>query len=182
MEAQSVVLDLSNQFSAGYVARIGNVDKLVDQYGRPYRFIRRSAVPIGVVNHPQMAVKLYHMTRETEPLPANLVSNVEDFVIGEISSGNVDLKQGLGFAILSQGFLSINVWGRGNVLFTQTYTVEKAPPNLSAEPLAKTGVACTWEQRIMSFEYERWHEFLESKMQDGDKLRYLSTFLAGKLY
>ena len=115
-------------------------------------------------------------------LPPNLAANLEAFIRAEIDAGRVDPKQGVGFAILSQGFLSINIWGRGNVLFTQTYTVEDSFPELSPKPLKKTGVACTWEIRIMKHEYDRWQHYLETAMTLADKHAYLQNFLSGKLY
>lgn len=164
-----------------YLARLGNIDGLKDQHGKTYRFIRRSAKPVGLLTHPRIVLKLYHMLRETEPLPANLVTGLETFLTNEVDSGRVEPKQGIGFAILSQGFLSINVWGRGNVLFTQTYTVERNPPELSPEPLEKTGVACTWENKIMHHEYEAWHRYLRSPMSVVDKQAYLDDVISGDL-
>ncbi|MFH1439818.1 MAG: hypothetical protein ABIG89_04585 [Candidatus Woesearchaeota archaeon] len=160
---------------------IGSIDDLRDQYGKSYRFIQRESKPVGILYHDSMALKLYHMVRKTEPMPKNLVDGLEDFLISEIDNGHIHTEQGIGFAILSQGFLSVNLWGRGNVLFTQTYTVEANYPELSREPLEKTGVACTWEARIMSHEYEMWHKYLMSPMQSEDKIRYLQNFIAGDL-
>jgi len=182
MHAQPVVVDVPERLTATYLEKIGNIDDLRDQYGQTYRFIRRSVRAAGIVLHSAMAVKLYHMMRETEPLPSGLVSGLTDFVESEISTGRIEPKQRIGFAILSQGFLSLSVWGRGNVLFMQTYTVERNPPSLSPEPLAKTGIACTWEQKIIGYEHDLWNEYLQSSMKAPDKIRYLTTFLTGRLY
>ena len=164
-----------------YLNRIGNLDDLKDQYGLPYQFIRRSVKAVGVLLHDDLALKLYHMVRENVTLPQNLVEGLEDFLIAEIEAERISSKQGIGFAILSQGFLSINIWGRGNVLFTQTYTVEANPPHLSREPLEKTGVACTWEAKIMHHEYGLWHDYITSSVTLDDKRRYLQTFIDGNL-
>ncbi len=169
---------LSNQ-DLNYYA---NVDRLTDQYQKNYRYIRRSVEPAGFFVHDQLILKLYYMVRETEPLPQNLQDNLHSFIDSEVNGGKLDVKQGVGFAILSQGFLSINIWGRGNVLFTQTYTVENSFPELSQKTLEATGVACTWEARIMNHEYDRWHLYLETSMTTEDKKNYLQSFILGNLF
>jgi hypothetical protein len=158
------------------------VDNSKDQYGKTYKYIRRSAKPLKILYFNDTFIKIYHMLRETESLPPILVDGLESFLRKQISEKRIPLRQKVGFAILSQGFLSINMWGRGNVLFTNTYTVEKNADYLSPEPLSKTGVACTWEARIMRFEYEKWQEFLESEMDFESKKIYLTSFISGKLY
>lgn len=182
MEAKSIIVALPDTIDETYLQTHANIDQLPDQYQKTYQFIRRSAKPVGFVVHDQLILKLYHMERETEPLPQNLTETLDSFIYNEINQGRLEPKQGVGFAILSQGFLSINIWGRGNVLFTQTYTIEDSYPNLSAKPLAKTGVACTWEIRIMMHEYNLWHHYLETKMTSDDKKAYLQDFISGKLY
>jgi len=121
------------------------------------------------------------MERFGEELPKNLVDSLFQFISDEIDKGNIDPKQKIGFSILSQGFLSINIWGRGNVLFSQTYTVEGTEPNLSSKLLDRTGVACTWEAQIMGHEYRIWHEYLLTPQLSLDKKSYLGTFIQGDL-
>ena len=174
-------INLEISIPKGAIDTIGCIDNLEDQYGKTYQFIQRKSKPQSILYHNSIALKLYHMIRETEPLPENLVKNLDCFLISEINQGKIQTKQGMGFSILSQGFLSVNLWGRGNVLFTQTYTVEANHPELSREPLEKTGVSCTWESKIMNHEYELWHEYLKSPMQPEDKLRYLQNFIVGDL-
>jgi hypothetical protein len=158
------------------------VDRLSDQYQKTYQYICRSAKPVGFLVHENLVLKLYYMLRETEPLPQNLQDNLQSFILEEINQGRVDSKQGVGFAILSQGFLSINIWGRGNVLFTQTYTLEDSFTELSPKPLEKTGVACSWEIKIMNHAYALWHQYLETKMSIADKKTYLQSFITGNLF
>ncbi|MBN2141960.1 hypothetical protein JW711_01395 [Candidatus Woesearchaeota archaeon] len=177
----TIEIPLNEIFSADQLRAVCRIDDLKDQYGKTYQFIRRKSAPKGTIFHKDVALKVYHMLRETEPLPPNLTAGLESFLRSEIEKKSAIAKQGAGFAILSQGFLSINMWGRGNVLFTQTYTVEANPPNLTREPLEKTGVACTWEARIMGFEYELWHRYLTSPQGAHDKKKYLTEFIEGDL-
>ncbi|AFZ18736.1 hypothetical protein [Allocoleopsis franciscana] len=182
MDATTIILDLPPAITNDYLQNQANVDTLSDQYQKTYQYIRRSAKPIGFLVHEKLVLKLYHMLREAEPLPQHLQDNLQSFILDEINHGRVDAKQGVGFAILSQGFLSINIWGRGNVLFTQTYTVEGSFPELSPKPLEKTGVACTWEIKVMNHEYALWHHYLETKMSIADKRAYLQSFIRGNLF
>ncbi len=181
MTTETVFLKLPDSLNGRHLELIGNIDSLKDQYGNTYMFIRRSVKPIRVLFYRSIAIKIYHMIRETQPLPHHLVESLDSFIKNEIDRGNLEPRQGIGFAILSQGFLSINIWGRGNVLFTQTYTVENDPNKLTREPLEKTGVACTWEQKIMGHEYELWHKYLMSAMSIEDKKEYLEKFISGNL-
>jgi hypothetical protein len=166
-------IDLSNY---------ANIDNSKDQYSKTYQYIRRLSKPIGFFESKEIILKLYHMLRESEPLPQNLVDGLEEFIKNELQKGYIDTREKVGFAILSQGFLSINIWGRGNVLFTYTYTIEDTYPELSLKTLEKTGVACTWEIRIMRYEYDLWQSYLESDMKICDKKRYLRDFISGELF
>ena len=175
-------LDLPLTITDDYLETHANIDNLKDQYGKSYQYIRRSVKPGGFLVHEKLVLKLYHMLRETEPLPQNLQENLQDILYNEINQGRIDYKQGVGFAILSQGFLSVNIWGRGNVLFTQTYTIENSSPKLSQKLLEKTGVACTWEIKIMNHEYNLWHHYLETEMNLTHKKTYLESFITGNLF
>lgn len=182
MDAKPVVLDPPANFSDSQLKQYANIDNLADQYQKSYQYIRRSCKPVGFFIHTALILKLYHMERENEPLPRSLVEGLNAFIEEEVERGSIDPKQAIGFAILSQGFLSINIWGRGNVLFTQTYTVEGSFPNLTQKTLERTGVACTWEIRIMNYEYEQWQKYLESPMTLSDKKAYFCQFISGQLY
>ncbi len=176
-----VSIDLPSELRDRNLQDYANIDSLPDQYQKTYQYIRRSVRPMGCFVRDRLILKLYHMVRETEPLPQYLQDNLHAFLDKELESGQIDVKQRVGFAILSQGFLSINIWGRGNVLFTQTYTIEGSFPDLSRKPLEKTGVACTWEIQIMKHEYDRWHHYLETPMTVADKKQYLQSFMSGSL-
>ena len=85
------------------------------------------------------------------------------------------------FAILGQGFVSVNVWGKGNGLFSQNYSVENSYPLLTRQALERTAIACTWDSRIMNYELRLWHRYLLTKRTPADKRRYLDTFISGDL-
>jgi hypothetical protein len=182
MQAQPIRYPLPEEIDDTWLDAAIRIDSLADQYQQTYRYIRRHARPAGFARHDMALIKLYHMERERTALPADLVSGFSDFVVSQLASGGIRATQGCGFAILSQGFVSINLWGRGNVLFTTTYTVEDTDPELSAKPLARTGVACTWEIRLMQHEYEAWHRYLETAQTTTDKRNYLTSFMSGPLY
>ncbi len=182
MQSIEIEIELPSFVDKNYIKNHCNIDNLADQYKKTYQYIKRSSKPIGFFVHDKIIIKLYHMLRESQPLPQNLIDGLNDFIKKEIDNNSIDIKQGVGFAILSQGFLSINIWGRGNVLFTYTYTIEDSYPNLSKKTLDKTGVACTWEIRIMKFEYDLWQEYLETKMENRDKESYLKNFISGELF
>jgi len=171
----------TSKFDSVDLSNVGNIDDFKDQYGEPYQFLRRRAHPIGILDHSGFVLKIYHMLRDDVCIEQDLVDNLEDFICSEIDAGNVDRKQGIGFAILGPGFLSISIWGKGNGLFIQTYSVEDTYPHLTRMTLEHTAVACTWDSRIMFHEILAWHAYIVSGMTKSDKLDYLSNFVSGYL-
>jgi hypothetical protein len=173
--------NVSAQIPTEQLEGIGNIDDMPDQYGETYRYIRRSVEPRGLLVHPQVTFKLYHLIRENVPLQPGTAEGLEEFLVQEIEAGNIDLKQRIGFTILGQGFVSVNVWGKGNGLFSQNYSVENSYPKLSRMPLERTAIACTWDSRIMNFELRLWHRYLLTERTPADKRKYLDTFISGDL-
>ena len=165
----------------GLLARVANVDGIKDQFGLAYEFVRRRAKPVGVLCHAGFIIKIYHMIRDDMPLESGTAETLETFICDEIDAGHIDRKQGIGFAILGQGFLSISVWGKGNGIYVQTYLVEGTHAIRSRKTLEHTAVACTWDSRIMFHEILAWHEYLNTSMSRDDKLVYLKSFVSGYL-
>jgi hypothetical protein len=166
---------------ASYLDGVANIDSMKDQYGKTYQYTRRSARPAGLLVHPKIVLKLYHLLRENTLLQHGTEESFEELLNQEIDAGNVDLKQRAGFAMLGQGFVSINIWGKGNGVFTQCYSVEKSYPKLTRQPLEETAIACTWDSRIVNFECRLWHHYLLTGRTAEDKRRYLDTFISGDL-
>lgn len=164
-----------------YLAGVGNVDMMKDQHGKTYQYIRRSVRPVGVLMHPKIALKVYHLLRENTPLQEGTEEDLERFLNAEIDAGNLDLKQRMGYAMLGQGFVSINIWGKGNGVFTQCYSVEDSYPHLTRQALERSAIACTWDSRILNFECRLWHYYLLTDRLPQDKRRYLETFISGDL-
>lgn len=172
---------LSAGLPAAYLTGIGNVDAMKDQHGETYQYTRRSVRPAGLLAHPEIALKIYHLIRERTPLQENTVEDLERFLTAEIDAGHVDLKQRMGFVILGQGFVSINVWGKGNGLFAQAYSVEDSYSELTRQALERSAIACTWDSRILNFECRLWHYYLLTERSPENKRRYLDTFISGDL-
>ena len=166
------------QIDDGLLASVANVDAIEDQFGVTFEFVRRRAEPVGVLCHAGFILKIYHMIRDDMPLESGTAQTLEAFICKEIDAGHVDRKQGIGFGILGQGFLSISIWGKGNGLYVQTYSVEGTRPILSRKTLEHTAVACTWDSRIMFHEVLAWHEYLNTRMSRDNKLAYLKNFVS----
>jgi|GEM_PF-3454148 len=170
-----------NPLSPDYLRELGNIDAFKDQHGATYRYIRRSARPVGLFTHPEIVLKAYHLLRENTPLEPGTAESLHDFLERTINSGEIDLKQRMGFAMLGQGFVSIHIWGKGNGLFAHNYSRDAGDPRLVRRPLEETAIACTWDSRIINFECRLWHGYLKTARGAGDKQRYLSTFIEGDL-
>lgn len=170
-----------NSPSADYLSKLGNIDAFRDQHGATYRYIRRSVKPVGLFTHPKIVLKAYHLLRENTPLEAGTAEGFHDFLSGTLNSGDIDLKQGMGFAMLGQGFVSINIWGKGNGLFAHNYSRDAGDARLLRRPLEETAIACTWDSRIINFECRLWHGYLKTPRGVADKQRYLATFIEGDL-
>jgi hypothetical protein len=171
----------AQDLSPDYLSDLGNIDAFKDQHGATYRYMRRSVKPVGLLAHPKIVLKAYHLLRENIPLDPGTAENFRGFLLSAIDSGEIDLKQGMGFAMLGQGFVSINVWGKGNGLFAHNFSRDAANASLIRRPLEETAIACTWDSRIINFECRLWHGYLKTRRGPEDKRRYLSTFIAGEL-
>jgi hypothetical protein len=167
--------------SPHYLSGLGNIDAFKDQHGTTYRYMRRSAKPVGLFTHPRIVLKAYHLLRENTPLDPGTAENFHGFLKETIDTGEIDLKQGMGFAMLGQGFVSINVWGKGNGLFECNFSRDAANPRLVRRPLEESAIACTWDSRIINFECRLWHGYLKTERGPKDKQRYLATFIEGDL-
>ncbi|QND64546.1 hypothetical protein HB777_11865 [Mesorhizobium loti] len=164
-----------------YLAGVANVDTMLDQHGEVYRYMRRRADPIGLLLHDQIALKIYHLRREGVDLQPGTAENLEAFLTQQIESGDIDLKQRVGFAILGQGFVTITIFGKGNAAFNYAYSVEDNYPALSRISLERAAIACTWDSKIIYYELRRWHEYITSTMNEEAKRRYLTSFISGWL-
>lgn len=159
----------------------GRIDQMEDQHGGGYRYIPRALAPQGVFARPGLFLKVYHLIRIGQPLDAGTEEGLEDFIARQVDAGTVDTKQGMGFVMLGQGFVSINCWGRGNGLFAHNFSRSANSPEMVLQPFAVTAIACTWDIRLMYFESRLWHLYLRSAMSAADKRLYLSTFISGAL-
>lgn len=161
--------------------KLGNVDQMADQHGTAYRYRPRAVKPVGLFARPGACLKVYHLVRIGEALEAGTAEGLEEFVARQIEAGRVDTKQGIGFVMLGQGFVSVNCWGRGNGLFAHNFSRTANSAEMTLQPFAVTAIACTWDIQLMYFESRLWHLYLRSRMSLSDKLLYLSTCLEGEL-
>jgi hypothetical protein len=159
---------------------IGNVDQMADQHGTAYRYRPRAVKPVGLLARPGICLKVYHLIRIGQQLEAGTAEGLEGFVARQIEAGTVDVKQGMGFVMLGQGFVSINCWGRGNGLFAHNFSRTASSSEMTLQPFEVTAIACTWDIQLMYFESRLWHFYLRSRMLLSDKLLYLSTFVEGE--
>jgi hypothetical protein len=160
---------------------VGHVDQMADQHGGAYRYWARAVKPVGLFAKAGICLKVYHLLRIGQALDPGTAEGLEDFIARQIAAGTVDTKQGMGFVMLGQGFVSINCWGRGNGLFAHNFSRTAHSAEMVLQPFAVTAIACTWDIRLMYFESCLWHLYLLSAMSARDKRLYLSTFLEGEL-
>ena len=136
--------------------------------------------PLSIDGERPAILKPYSLVPFTEEhFPSKFMKGLGGIVQKEISSGDIDTHLGLGFLIISDGFLSIHLWGGEypSILNTSLYSFTNLPTtehDLKKEDIRTDGIACAYEGEIIGFESNKWLKFLRTSRSNEDKLKYLS--------
>lgn len=133
------------------------------------------------------AVKMYSMLCEKSPRLTNSQINVvRNFVRNELKSDKIDPKIGLGFAILSEDILNINMWGGEfpSLINPNIYSINESAYSIKDfehQDVVSVGSYCAWEGALVGHESRVWREYMLSGRTNGDKLLYLKNLYSGKI-
>ncbi len=141
--------------------------------------------PFREVRVPNAAVKLYSKTSAPQKqFSRDTMHTVEDLVGDMLTRGKIDPRLGLGFAIVSNGYINVSMWGGvyPSLLNPTLFGFDK-PENMkeTIRPLSikKEGVYCVWELGVVTYETEAWKRYLKSEKRAKDKLEYIGDRFEG---
>lgn len=130
------------------------------------------------------AVKIYSMLPESsKPFTDSEMSLARYFICEELRSGRVEPKIGLGFAVLSEDVLNINLWGGEfpSLLNPNIYTWKTSTCNWGRGEIASDGAYCAWEGELVGYESRLWREYMLSGRRAADKKWYLENSYSGEI-
>ncbi len=165
---------------------LGNFEKY-----KPKTRIVRTHEP--VYEQDVAALKVYSMLcKKTKPFTRQEIDFAKFFVERELKLGSIDRKIGLGFLILSEGVLNVNIWGGDypSIITPNIYTFGESGilnQNFSLKKAEEVGAYCAWEAdcaweaEIVGHEAKAWREYMFSKRTEVDKLLYIRNLYSGKI-
>lgn len=121
-----------------------------------------------------------------EPFSQDTINLASRLVIDRIGDGTIDKKLGLGFMILSKGYINVSLWGgelpsllNNNLFgFDSEANMEREIHELD---IRKEGAYCVWELGVVEHEARAWRSYLKSAKEETDKINYLNNLLRGKV-
>ena len=159
------------------MSQLGNIDPNYELGTRRLRTFSPISIGHQNPNSPQAVLRLYEIIKGRNPADNQLVGKAREFTRHQIESGKIPRELGLGFTIVSQGYLNIALWADDPkapiVPKTNVYALGKpqeAPQKLSLE---ETGAFCAWELEIARAEAKAWRQYIKSKRTDVNKFEYL---------
>jgi hypothetical protein len=158
--------------------------------------VRRIVSPHGLIESEQegtnVCLKLYSIMRKGgkpfDPTEAHIAEQATQRLI---ALGKIDVLSGLGFAILTDGFMNVNFWG-GKAVYLLNQSLYGLNRNdmlllgsgarLKKLDTNKEGVYCCFEGAIVGHESEAWARYLVSNDTESFKTKkYLEDFLSGNI-
>ena len=133
------------------------------------------------------ALKVYSMLCEkTRQFTDQEINFTKYFVGRALESKRIDPKIGLGFLILSEDVLNVNIWGGDypclinpniyefpeNGILTQTFV---------RKDVKDVGAYCAWEGAIVGHESRVWRQYMHSKRTKQDKALWLMDVYSGNI-
>ncbi len=121
-----------------------------------------------------------------EPFSQKTMDIASRLVLDRIENGSIDKKLGLGFMILSNGYINVSFWG-GELpsLLNNSLFGFKNEENMAREinelDIRKEGTYCVWELGVVEHEARAWRRYLQSKKEEADKIQYLNDSLRGTI-
>jgi len=158
--------------------RIGNIRE-------DYEHEPRIAINAGLVISPNLVLKMYSMVNVGAKRDGDLVINAKKFLTREINNKRIEPLTGLGFAVLSNGYVNVARWDIVNpiVLKNQVYAYESCDSEFETELLdvSDAGSFCVWELGIVDHEKEAWKRYIQSERSNAEKRTYLDDMVEGEL-
>lgn len=127
-------------------------------------------------DNPEIALKSYGLVNDNHRLiPLPIIEFKGKFLREEVEKGKMNLR-GLGFSILSNGFLNVAVWNLVSgeiILKNKMYIYQNNLKTAQVIDINREGAFCKWEEQIAAHERESLERYLNSQKTEEDKKRFL---------
>lgn len=138
---------------------------------------------------PMMFLKFYNMFRKgVEQIMKRDIDLAKDFIETEARMSRLDAESGLGFVIMSGGFLNVARWSGDkmtpHLLKNQVYewAVEEGEKILTRKlDLNTDGAFCMFELGVVNYEREAWKTYLKSRRKLPNKIEYVNDSFVGEV-
>jgi len=163
-----------------------------------YTALPRDVKYLGIVVKPnKWAIKLYSLLFEGEihPNSEKMIVATNLAIEHKYKKQEIMLHSGLGFAIISPGFINVSRWGGDYPSIVNPYVfsfsenkrfIDIFPSQLKKENIEKIGAYCAWELGIAQYEAAAWREYLfnnesNPKLLLNKKIKYLENSYQGTI-
>ena len=141
--------------------------------------------PFRAAYIPESVIKLYSMrSLSQESFSQETMDTVGDLLSTRIRERVINPRLGMGFAIVSNGFVNVSMWGgeAPSILNNNLFgfdKIENMRETLKPLDTRDFGSYCVWELGIVAHEASAWRRYLKSQKDDTDKIRYIEDVFKG---
>ena len=152
----------------------------------PEYIARQHHIVPSMLLHPDLDchIKTYELFPVGTPVNPILITDSLDMIAEKFLSGSVSRRSGVGFAIISDDLININIWGSETPsLIHQTPYTSRERSNghfvfQRQQDISQLGSYCIWESKILAHEAGAWLEYLRSPKTPADLTSYLDKKLS----
>jgi hypothetical protein len=156
-------------------------EQVVPEYQHYQKFVK----PGDALSTSSVYLKWYDIYREELPISSQLVSEARSFLLSEMETGNLPLKNEIGFAIHHQCsnsyILYICTWRNENELWETLYSKDLTGEGTFRvlERSSTTPTFCVWVLSAVWHEQRAWMRYLYSKRDAVAKSAYVQDQMTG---
>ncbi len=156
-----------------------NIGNIPEDFKHEQRLVR----PRGLIKAPSLFLKFYEMYIEGQSFDEREIKATKEILLADIIRGEIKPYIGIGFAILSKGFLNIARWDSDcpTVLRNDLYTYQQTIIDCKHDNIQDSGAFCAWELGVVDFEARAWKRYLKSEREEIDKKIYLNAIMEGRI-
>lgn len=150
--------------------------KLFEQVATQYRHIRKRMQPRAPLVAPGVFQKWYVVHPPERPFADSEVAEAQRFILGEVESGRLALKNEVGFTVQHRcgqvDIFYVCSWRDNNELWETIYHRPHGGTFQLAPRESKTGTYCVWVIPAVTHEQNAWVAYLNSVRDDAARAAY----------
>jgi hypothetical protein len=147
---------------------------------------RQTILPSSLLNiRAECLIKTYELFPLGGKRNHVLYASSTEMIADRIIEGNVPRMSGMGFAVISDEAINLNIWGDDNpsIVHPTIYVPHRKSDGEyrfeKQQDISRLGAYCVWEARILGHEAEAWLTFLRSPQNDVALNVYLKNRIKG---